>query len=102
VVRVRDNGVGIPSSQRELVFDRFYRSSDPGNHNVAGTGLGLYIGRQLALAHGGSLTVEESEVGRGTTFALRLPLAGDRNAEQPGDAALAGRDAARAEPLTSA
>jgi signal transduction histidine kinase len=102
VIRVRDNGVGIAASQRELVFDRFYRSSDPANHVVPGTGLGLYIGRQLALAHGGSLRVEESEVGRGTTFALRLPLAGDRASPQPvAGPAPAARDAARAEPLTS-
>jgi signal transduction histidine kinase len=75
IVRVRDNGIGIPESQRERVFERFYRGPHQVPHNVPGTGLGLYISRQLAEAQGGMLVIESSEPGRGTVFALTLERA---------------------------
>ena len=74
LVRVADNGAGIPESERERVFERFHRTSDPAFRNVAGTGLGLFIGRQLAEGHDGSLTIERSTPDEGTVFALALPL----------------------------
>ncbi|TMD04467.1 MAG: hypothetical protein E6J01_12945 [Chloroflexi bacterium] len=73
-VRVADNGAGIPEDERERVFERFHRTNDPAFRNVPGTGLGLYIGRQLAEGHGGSLAIESSSPGDGTVFALALPL----------------------------
>jgi signal transduction histidine kinase len=75
VVRVEDTGVGIPENQHEQVFDRFYRGSSSAFVKVPGVGLGLYISRQLAERHGGSLSVESSTPGIGTVFALALPLA---------------------------
>jgi signal transduction histidine kinase len=72
-VRVADNGVGIPPSERERVFDRFQRTNDPTFRHVSGTGLGLFISRQLAEGHGGSLTIESSTPDDGTVFALELP-----------------------------
>jgi signal transduction histidine kinase len=75
LVRVADNGAGIPESERERVFERFHRTGDPAFRNVTGTGLGLFIGRQLAEGHGGSLTIESSAPDEGTVFALALPLA---------------------------
>jgi signal transduction histidine kinase len=75
VIRVEDNGVGIPREQHEKVFDRFFRSAGPIVVNVPGVGLGLYISRQLAEDHGGSLVVESSTPGEGTVFALELPRA---------------------------
>jgi signal transduction histidine kinase len=75
LVRVADNGAGIPESERERVFERFHRTGDPAFRNVTGTGLGLFIGRQLAEGHGGSLTIESSTPDDGTVFALALPLA---------------------------
>ncbi len=78
LIRVSDSGVGMSESVRERVFDCFYRGDDPSVKDVAGSGLGLYISRQLAESHGGSLVVERSEVGAGSTFALALPL--DRSA----------------------
>jgi signal transduction histidine kinase len=74
VVRVADNGAGIPEKERERVFDRFHRNNEPAFRNVPGTGLGLYISRQLAEGHGGSLVVESSTSRDGTVFALALPL----------------------------
>src|SRR5438309_7402522 len=74
VVRVADNGAGIAESERERVFERFHRTHDPAFRNVAGTGLGLFIGRGLAEGHGGSLTIERSTPDQGTDFKLALPL----------------------------
>jgi signal transduction histidine kinase len=73
-VRVADNGAGIPDEERERVFERFHRANEPAFRNVGGTGLGLYISRQLAEGHGGSLVIESSTPGDGTVFALALPL----------------------------
>jgi len=75
LVRVEDNGVGIPRNQRERVFERFFRSSDPMMAKVPGVGLGLYISRGLVEGHGGKLVVEKSDARKGTIFAISLPLA---------------------------
>jgi signal transduction histidine kinase len=73
IVEVEDNGVGIKAADRERVFDRLYRVVDP-QVVVPGIGLGLYICRQLAQSYGGSLAVESSKPGKGSVFALALPL----------------------------
>jgi signal transduction histidine kinase len=73
-VRVRDHGRGIPTDQLERVFDKFHRVEDPLRMTTSGTGLGLFIARQLSNAMGGTLTVE-SVLGQGATFAFLLPLA---------------------------
>ena len=75
IVRVADNGVGIPETEHRLVFERFHRGRDPNFSNVPGTGLGLYIVRQVADKHRGRIVIERSEPGAGTVFALSLPLA---------------------------
>jgi signal transduction histidine kinase len=72
IVRFVDNGVGVPGSDWDRVFERFHRGNEPEFRTVPGTGLGLYISRQLAEGHGGRLTIEQSELGVGTTFALTL------------------------------
>ena len=74
LVRVADNGAGIPTSDRERVFERFQRTNDPAFRHVSGTGLGLFISRQLAEGHGGTLAIESSTPGDGTVFALALPM----------------------------
>jgi HAMP domain-containing protein/signal transduction histidine kinase len=76
---VADHGVGIPSDMRERIFERFFRIDDPEVGPRPGTGLGLYIGRELAERQGGSLTLERSEVGKGSAFVLRLPPASHRS-----------------------
>lgn len=71
VVRVTDRGGGIAPEHVERVFERFYRVPSE-THEGKGVGLGLVLCREVAHAHGGTLTCE-SEVGRGTTFTLTLP-----------------------------
>ena len=75
VVRVSDNGAGIPEDERERIFERFHRTNDPAFRMAAGTGLGLFIARELANRHGGSLVVESSRLEKGSVFALAIPLA---------------------------
>jgi signal transduction histidine kinase len=72
LVSVRDQGIGIPSSQHRLIFDKFYRGDAPAVRKVAGSGLGLYICRNIVEAHQGHIWVE-SEPGTGTTFFVALP-----------------------------
>ena len=71
---VRDDGVGIPVAALGRLFEKFYRVEDPRLRNVAGTGIGLYLVRQVVEGHGGQVQVE-SVPGRGTTFTLKLPQA---------------------------
>jgi signal transduction histidine kinase/HAMP domain-containing protein len=72
---VEDHGVGIQRDKHDKIFERFFRIDDPGLGPQPGTGLGLFISRELADRHGGSLTLEQSEVGKGSTFVVRLPAA---------------------------
>ncbi|HEX4813231.1 MAG TPA: HAMP domain-containing sensor histidine kinase [Nonomuraea sp.] len=74
VLEVLDDGPGIPPDQREFVFLRFTRLDDSRNRDAGGTGLGLPIAREIAIAHGGTLTIEDSD--RGARFVLRIPIAG--------------------------
>jgi signal transduction histidine kinase len=73
VLEVLDDGAGITPEQREVVFQRFARLDAARSRDAGGTGLGLPIARQIAEAHGGTLTIEDSE--QGARFVLRLPLA---------------------------
>jgi signal transduction histidine kinase len=73
IVRVTDNGVGIPEGERERIFDRLYRIADP-QVVVPGIGLGLYICRRLVEGYGGGIAIERSTPGVGTVFAVSLPL----------------------------
>ncbi|HLA88526.1 MAG TPA: ATP-binding protein [Anaerolineales bacterium] len=66
-----DNGEGIPEDYLPFIFERFYRV--PGERTVSGTGLGLYICRQIILAHHGNIWVE-SALNKGTTFYLELSI----------------------------
>lgn len=74
VVSVIDHGRGIPAGELERVFERFYRVEDPMTMTTGGSGLGLFISRELARAMGGDISVQ-SELGKGSTFRLRLPIA---------------------------
>jgi two-component system sensor histidine kinase SenX3 len=71
-ISVRDEGIGIPSSDLERVFERFYRVDRARRRETGGTGLGLAIVRHVASNHRGEVRVESRE-GEGSTFTLRLP-----------------------------
>lgn len=82
VLRVADNGIGIPSEALTHVFDRFYRANNARAMCGDGAGLGLSIVQSIAIAHGGSVTIN-SVAGNGTTVALSLPrLVEDRPVNQ--------------------
>jgi signal transduction histidine kinase len=75
VLQVADTGEGIPAGELPRVFERFYRVDKARARQTGGTGLGLAIVRHIAEAHGGAVRVE-SELGRGSTFTVTLPMAG--------------------------
>jgi two-component system sensor histidine kinase SenX3 len=74
LVRVRDQGVGIPKIELKQIFKRFYRVPGPLATRVKGTGLGLYIVRSVAKRHGGRAWAESEGPGHGSTFVLQLPV----------------------------
>src|SRR5690606_9478627 len=86
---VRDTGCGIPEDKQELIFEPFTQLDSTMTREKGGTGLGLTIARRLAELLGGTVSVE-SQVGVGSTFPLRLPVAPPA-AAPPGASRLAGR-----------
>ncbi|MFS0574881.1 two-component system histidine kinase PnpS [Sporosarcina sp. 179-K 3D1 HS] len=73
LIDVQDEGIGIPSTKLPRLFERFYRVDRARSRDSGGTGLGLAIVKHLVEIHGGTVDVE-SEVGRGTTFHIRIPI----------------------------
>jgi signal transduction histidine kinase len=71
-VTIRDSGIGIPRDQQVRLFARFSRASNASIHGISGTGLGLFLCRELIERHGGRIWLE-SEEGKGSTFSFVLP-----------------------------
>lgn len=72
-VAVQDTGIGIGADEHERVFEKFYRCNNPLAADVKGSGLGLAIARDVARLHSGDIALE-SELGKGSTFTLTLPV----------------------------
>jgi signal transduction histidine kinase len=86
-VAVTDEGLGIATESLPLLFTRFGRVITPETEHLKGTGLGLFLGRQLARMQGGDITVISTE-GKGSTFTLHLPTASATEASENGAASV--------------
>jgi len=73
-VRVSDTGVGIHPETLPKLFQKFSRAEDASKANILGTGLGLYVAKQLISAQGGSIEASSPGLGKGSTFTVTLPL----------------------------
>ena len=75
---IADQGVGIEAKELKLIFDRFYRIGDELTRGSSGTGLGLYLCREMVRAHGGRVQARSEGPGKGAEFTISLPLDGER------------------------
>jgi two-component system sensor histidine kinase VicK len=73
IIRVRDNGMGIPKKDLERIFERFYRVDKARAREQGGTGLGLAIAREIINAHAGEVSIN-SEVNEGTEIIITIPV----------------------------
>ena len=86
VLDVADTGIGIPEDEQEKLFERLYRASSATDRHIPGLGLGLTITKAIVEAHDGQISVV-SEVGKGTTFRVEIPLRGLEEDAPSADAA---------------
>jgi signal transduction histidine kinase len=73
-IEVIDQGIGLAAEERDKIFQKFYRVGDEMVRQAEGSGLGLYLARELVRQVGGALTAESAGAGLGTTFRVTLPL----------------------------
>lgn len=82
VMSVRDSGIGIPEEAKKKLFGKFFRADNAVKVRTRGTGLGLFLAKSIAESHGGNIRFE-SEVGKGTTFFITLPLTAKTSEKAP-------------------
>ncbi|MEE9443274.1 MAG: HAMP domain-containing sensor histidine kinase [candidate division Zixibacteria bacterium] len=75
VIQIIDTGIGIPPTEITKIFDRFYRIGDEMTRTVNGSGLGLYLVRQIINAHSGTVTASSRGTNQGSKFVITLPIA---------------------------
>ncbi len=79
IVRVEDEGLGLPPDAVSHLFEKFFRVDNSDRRSITGTGLGLAISRKIIEAHGGRIWAESEGLGRGSRFSFSLPVADIRN-----------------------
>jgi two-component system phosphate regulon sensor histidine kinase PhoR len=72
IIKIADNGIGISRNDQKHVFDKFYRASSGNIHKYKGLGLGLYYVKNIAIAHGGDVSLS-SKPGKGSIFTVTIP-----------------------------
>jgi signal transduction histidine kinase len=72
-ISITDQGIGIPAEAIPRLFRRFFRAESAKTHRIEGTGIGLYVAKEIITLHGGDVVVESIE-GKGSTFTINLPL----------------------------
>lgn len=88
IIRIKDNGVGIPTDRLESIFEIFEQVEHAGKKFQSGLGIGLSLAKELTELHGGTITAHSEGQGKGSEFTIRLPLAEDQtplNDEPPCD-----------------
>ena len=73
-MKVSDSGVGINPQVMPKLFQKFTRAANAGEANISGTGLGLYVAKQLVEAHQGKIWAESEGEGKGSQFYIELPV----------------------------
>lgn len=73
-ITITDTGVGIPPEEIGALFEKFKRARGANKVNTSGTGLGLYVAKQLIEGHGGAIRIESDGVGKGSRFIIELPI----------------------------
>ncbi|EKE11053.1 MAG: PAS/PAC sensor signal transduction histidine kinase, partial [uncultured bacterium] len=67
-------GIGVPADEMQYLFKKFSRGKDTGRLHASGTGLGLYVGKNIVDAHHGRVWVESDGEGKGSRFIIELPI----------------------------
>jgi two-component system phosphate regulon sensor histidine kinase PhoR len=80
---VRDEGLGIPAAERRRIFEKFYRLDPNMTRGIGGTGLGLYICRELVKRIDGRIWVETNSNNKGSVFVVEVPTASRAKARRP-------------------
>jgi K+-sensing histidine kinase KdpD len=92
-ITVEDEGPGVPPGLRQRVFDKFFRATlegDAARHQPPGTGMGLAIAKGIIEAHGGSIWIEDPDLGRGTRVVVAIPIGDDEEARTEHEASAVG------------
>ena len=76
-LEISDQGIGVEKKEIGKIFDRFYRVGDEMTHKTSGTGLGLYLCREIIQAHGGKVTAHSGGAGKGTKFVVTMKVNGN-------------------------
>ena len=78
VVKIRDNGIGIPEEDKPHIFERFYRSKSAMRTEPSGSGIGLYISKKIIERHGGIISFKSAQ-GKGTEITVKIPMTGSES-----------------------